>query len=146
MGHIQFCTTQNLLPGCRVVDGITGSIIFSSSAAKNDNDILIGYAQITITETDPSGNLNGKLVKNFNINTSSSSYGFNGAGITAGVPYCAPLWASFGLCSQSLPTFSYYNYPSSTYLNPAGLGFAPTPSSSLEGKIMQEQYFDNNSK
>jgi hypothetical protein len=146
MGTIQYYATQYLLPSCLLVNGIQSSLIFSSNGAKNDNDILIGYAQITATETDPNGNVNGSLVKNFNINTSSSIYSFNGAGIAGAVSYCPALWQSVGSCSQSMAAFSTYNNSSSmsVFLDPAHKGFPPTPSSNLEGKLVQEQYLDNN--
>lgn len=146
MGSFQFVTSQNLLPACSS-GAIAGSLTFSSNGAKNDNDILIGYAQITTTELDQNGNINGSLVKTFNINTSSSNYSFNGAGITAAYPYCPLSASSIGVCSQSMAAFSYYSYanPSTLLLDPGSLGFAPTPSANLEGKLTQEQYFDNNS-
>jgi len=147
MGTIQYYQTQFLLPSCTIATGITSSVIFSSNGARNDNDVLVGYAQITVSETDASGNGNGSLVKNFYINTSSSDYSFDGMGITAAIAYCPFLWDSLGICSQSSPAFSFYSYPltNSQFLDPTHKALPPTPASGLEGKLIQEQYFDNSS-
>lgn len=142
MGTIHYDTYQYLLPSCSVSSGITTNVIFSSNGAKNDNDILIGYAYITVTETDPNGNTNGSVMKTFNIATPSSSY--YGA-VNGGVPYCPGLWGSS--CSQTTPAFTQVTppYSNETYINSIIKNFPPTPSSNLEGKVMQEQYYDNNS-
>lgn len=146
MGTIQYYTIQNLLPSCTVASGISSSLIFSSDAAKNENEILIGYAQITASETDANGNINGSLVKNFNISTPSSSYAYGGAGITVGASYCPLLSVTWDICSQTTPAFALYNSPNpaANYLQPTHKGFPPTPSSNLEGKLVQERYLDNN--
>ncbi len=134
MGTINYGTDANVLTSC-VTTAPRENIHFkyTSDGAINFNDILIGYGQVTITEKDALGNPNGSLVRTFNINTTSSNYS-NSLGYDLQPPYFAPNE------STTDPTGS------TTYdrwLDPTHKNFPPTPSSNLEGKLMQEQYFDN---
>lgn len=98
----------------------------SSNAIYNDNDLMIAYSSVTISETGSAGQNNGKIVKTFNV--SSPIGGTEGIGITlkpAAWPINPP------------------NDVNTTYLNDRLSSFPPTPICNLDGKLMQEQYFDN---
>jgi len=148
MGTIQYVTTLTQLQSCMGTSNFQSTLNFTSMGARNDNDILIGYGYIKETESDPNGNVNGSLVKIFNISTPSSSYSYDGAGITTAVPYCPSAWQGTDACEID-PTLNAWavtnnSDPIDVYLEPTKKGFAPTPSANMEGKLMQEQYFDNN--
>ncbi len=124
MGAIEYYTASNNLKSCSG-QGLMGEMKLTTNGAVNFNDILIGYAQITITQKDGAGNTNGSIVKNFSISTPSSNYA-NGIG--------------FDVQPAHWPAASFNS--SVAYLNAAYSGFPPTPSVKLEGKIIQEQYYD----
>ncbi len=131
MGAIEYYTDQAELSTC--TGGSNGGAIlkYSSSGAVNFNEILIGYAEITISQQSPTGQSNGYLVKAFNLATPSSNYS-GGLGFDVDPP--------------AYP--SGYNVngnpqPYSTYLDPANKDLPPTPSANLEGKLFQEQYYDS---
>jgi hypothetical protein len=130
MGTIEYFTDANELAGCGSAS--IGQDKFSTTGAVNFNDILIGYSQITVSEQSPAGQSNGYLVKTFNIATTSSNYS-NGLGFDLAPPYYPPL--------DNPVSINGYTYD--TWLDPRNKDLPPTPSASLEGKLMQEQYFDS---
>lgn len=133
MGMIQYETHANELAGCNGASPwVFGQIKYNSTGSINFNDILIGYAQITISQQSSIGRSNGYLVKTFNIATTSSNYS-NGMGFDIAPPYFPSLESQTGV--------NGYTYD--VWLTPRNQPFAPTPSASLEGKLMQEQYFDS---
>lgn len=131
MGNIKYVTTANILNSCDAFNNGGGFLKYSSSGTINDNEILIGYRNITVSQKDPAGFANGSVTKTFNIGTSSSNYS-NGVGYDLAPPYFPP---------QEAPSINGFTYDQ--WLNPAGKSFPQTPSSNLEGKLMQEQYLDN---
>lgn len=133
MGTIKYYTTANELT-CGSGGGGGGSTAqmkLSSNGAYNDNDILIGYGQITINQNSPSGQTNGSLVKLFNIASPSSNYS-NGLGFDLAPPVYGP--------QEPLPI---NNWTYAQLLDPAYKQLPPTPCTNLEGKLMQEKYLDN---
>jgi hypothetical protein len=129
MGNIHYWTDANELSGCTAS---TGQQKYSSTGAVNFNEILIGYAQITIAGQSPTGQSNGYLVKTFNISTPSSNYS-NGLGFDLAPPYFPA-----GESHSSINGWTY-----DMWLDPLRKNFPPTPSANLEGKLTQEQYFDS---
>lgn len=133
MGNISYFTTSNTLSQCSSQSPFSfGAWKYSSNGALNSNDILIGYANTTIIEKDAAGQTNGSLVKTFNINTASSNYA-NGLGFDTEPPYFPP--------AETTPPYGSQNYI--FWLDPSNKALPPTPSSSLEGKLVQEMYLDN---
>ena len=130
MGTIKYFTNANTL-SCNVGSGVGGWLKLSSNGAYNDNDILIGYGQITITQNLPSGQTNGSLVKLFNIANPSSNYS-NGLGFDLVAPVYGP--------QEQLPI---NNWTFAQLLDPAYKQLPPTPCTNLEGKLMQEKYLDS---
>jgi YD repeat-containing protein len=134
MGAIRYFTKENMMSYC---NGDNPSSIvhwkYSANGAVNADEILIGYGTITIKETDINGVSNGSLVKAFNINTSSSNYSNGGLGFDLQAPYFVP--------SETQATVQGFTFE--TWLDAQNKNFPPTPSSNLEGKLMQEKYLDN---
>jgi hypothetical protein len=131
MGTINYFTTASMLSHCTSDPvGEVGYFRYSSDGAVNFNDILIGYGQITITEKDASGQTNGSLIKIFNTNTSSGS---SGIGFDLQPPYFPP----------GEPITDLFGHTYLLWLDAAHKNLPPTPSANLEGKLIQEQYFDN---
>lgn len=131
MGAISYMTTSAPLPYC--VDGdLVGHWKYSSNGAVNADEILIGYGTIRIQEKDRSGIANGATVKTFNINTASSNYA-TGTGFDIQEPYIFP--------PETPVTADGKDF--TTWLDATHKNLPPTPSSNLEGKLIQEQYFDN---
>ena len=125
MGSVEYYNGTTTL----ACNGIVGQMKYSSNGAANYNDILIGYAMVSSTEQSPTGASNGSLLKMFNIVTPSSSYS-NGTG--------------FDVLPAHWPAIHPINPQTATdWLNASYSGFPPTPASNLEGKLMQEQYFDS---
>jgi hypothetical protein len=134
MGTIHYFTTANVLSHCSgASQGVTGHWKYCSDGAINFNDVLIAYGQITITQKDANGQTNGFLVKTFDINTSSSNYA-NGTGFDLQPCYFVPGERTTDITG----TWDYIRYLDVTHKN-----LPPTPSSNLEGKLIQEQYFDS---
>ena len=137
MGNIRYFTTANVLNSCSGMannDG-GGSINLSSNGAINYNDILIGYAQITITQKDRNGLSNGYVQKNYNINVSSSNYS-NNSGYDFDIPYMPQY--------ETIPPSGTTIYQGFLMImDPSHKSFPPTPSCNLEGKLIYEQTFDN---
>lgn len=134
MGTIEYYTGTNTLNSCSG-SGFAGQMKLSSNGAVNYNDILVGYGQITIIQKDQSGITNGSIVKSFDISTPSSSYA-NGTGFDVRPAHWP--WAT------NPPPINTYPFDVAVaYLNAQVSGFAPTPSSNLQGKLIQEQYYNN---
>jgi hypothetical protein len=129
MGTINYFTTVNI-EGCASGSGSQGHMKYSSQGSVNFNDILIGYNQISIQQTDISNNSNGYIIKTFNTNTPSSNYS-NTVGFDIAPPYYPPSELDWN------PGKGY-----DFWMDPTHKNFPPTPSANLEGKLMQEQYFD----
>jgi len=135
MGMIQYETRANELVSCNPTPpnpSLMGQIKYNTTGSINFNDILIGYAQITVSQQSSIGKSNGYLVKTFNIATPSSNYS-SGMGFDLAPPYFPS--------GESRTDLSGNGYD--IYLTPRNQPFAPTPSASLEGKLTQEQYFDS---
>jgi len=133
MGTIRYSTDANELAQCSNSNPwFYGQYKYSSAAAVNFNDILIGYGQITIAEQSPIGQSNGYLVKTFNIATTSSNYS-NGLGFDLAPPYFPA-----GESQTGINGITY-----DMWLDPRNKDLPPTPSATLEGKLMQEQYYDS---
>ncbi|WP_153797441.1 hypothetical protein [Foetidibacter luteolus] len=130
MGSIQYYTTANELTACGA--GSNGQMKYSSNGAVNFNDILIGYDQITIAQQGSSGESNGYVVKKFDINTPSSNYS-NLVGFDIAPPYYPP--------GEPPPVNGNQTYE--FWLDAAHKNLAPTPSANLEGKLIEELYYDN---
>ena len=141
MGKIEYYADANILS--QLYGGTDGGPCFklTSNGAVNFNDMLIGYAQVTVAETGSDGSSNGSVVKTFNVNTSTSSYAY-GLGFDVIAPYLTPSEVSQCNLGAGLPV-----YPAtgawSSWLDPGNKELPPTPSMEMEGKLMQEQYFDN---
>jgi len=134
MGTIHYFTTANVLSHCSGANqGIVGHWKYCSDGAVNFNDVLIGYGQITITQKDANGQTNGFLVKTFNVNTSSSNY-VNGTGFDIQPCYFVPGERTTDITG----TWDYIRYLDVTHKN-----LPPSSSGNLEGKLIQEQYFDS---
>jgi len=136
MGNIKYFTNADKLSLCppseEMPEGGGPFYNYSSGGAMNDNDILLGYATIAISQKGLTGQTNGSVVKTYNVSTSTSFYS-NGVGYDLAAPYFTPLENSEYTAPHP------YNY----YLDPTNKSFPPTPSASLEGKLMQEQYYDD---
>jgi YD repeat-containing protein len=139
MGTIQYFTQAAELPTYAPTTGFSDDLFLklSSNAAINFNDILIGYNQVTVTQTGSDGTSNGSVVKTFNINTSTAAYAY-GLGFNVVAPYIPPVEQSQCSLLPGYPTDANW----SNWLNPSQKGLPPTPSMVMEGKLMQEQYFD----
>jgi|GEM_PF-5078211 len=97
----------------------------SSNGFSNDNDLTIAYTTVTIEQKGPAGESNGKTVKVFNV---PFPYGNDGAG--------------HELRSPAWPT-NPPNVIDDHFLNISKVAFAPSIPGNLDGKLQQEQYFDN---
>ncbi len=135
MGTIHYYTNANVLTYCVGSQFTTPHFKYSSDGAINFNDIPIGYGQVTITEQDSRGQMNGSDIKTFNIDVPSSNYA-NAAGYDLQPPYFFPTERTTDITG----TWTY-----DKYLDPANKDLPPTPAANLEGKLMQEQFLDNSS-
>lgn len=137
MGNIMYHTRTATLKSCSG-QGWTTQEKQSSNGVVNDNEILIGYPQITVTQKDANGHTNGYLVKSFNIVTPQSSYANGGIGFDV-LPAHRTVAADQAGCILGDPGSN----PAVDFLYPSMCGFASTPASNLEGKLSQEKYYDS---
>jgi len=93
----------------------------TSNGCSNDNELLIAYPTVTITNTGSDGSTNGSVVKTFNVTT----------------PY-----SSFQVQPAAWPTQSPYE-GTIQYLMLGKSMFPPSPAGNLDGKLMQEMFNDN---
>jgi YD repeat-containing protein len=94
----------------------------TSSGYSNDNELSIAYSAVTVTNTGSDGQSNGKIVKVFNVS----------------IPYY-----NFEVRVPAWPTVSP-NILTTQFLDLSKSMFPPGPAGNLDGKLMQEQYLDNN--
>lgn len=137
LGTIQYHTRSATLHSCSNDPGWITQEKQSSYGAVNDDDVLVGYPSVTVTEKTAAGQTNGYMIKLFNIATSSSTYANDAVGFDV-------KRAHWPLNQLQNTTGNPNLDPPIDFLYATMSGFAPTPTSYLEGKLEQIQYFDNN--
>jgi hypothetical protein len=99
----------------------TDQLNMTSNGTNNDNELLIAYPTVTITNSGPGGQTNGSTVKTFNVTT----------------PY-----SSFSVLIPAWPTVSPNQLTIQLIMLSKSM-FPPSPAGNLDGKLMMEQYQDN---
>jgi YD repeat-containing protein len=94
----------------------------NSNGVNNDNELLIAYEAVTVTNSGPNGQANGKIIKSYNVSAPYAAYDVR-----------LPAW----------PT-NPPNTLTTQYLNLSKSMFPPTPAGNLDGKLISEIYQDNN--
>jgi hypothetical protein len=137
MGNIEYVNSTSKVQACQ--PGVPGdpqdeeTDVLSTNGAVNDNDYLVGYPSVAITQNDGNGRTNGYTLKTFNVCApayTNGNTGFNTA---------LPVWP-YGI--QGTTDWDALNSASIYYLYAQWSGYAPTPIKQLDGKLMQEQTFD----
>jgi hypothetical protein len=138
MGNICYQTVTYALNVCP--NGAGGTIdrvksMSSSNGYTNDNDLVVGYGVVTQTQKDSLGRTNGYLVKSFATNNPRN-------GSTNGFNILPAHWPDGVVCEPG--GGGCQTYINSTYpLFASVTQLSPTPVMQLDGKLMQEQYFDS---
>jgi len=133
MGAIRYNTSKsNLYSG-------SGSSPFrdvlSVNGSFNDNDFLVGYRNVTITQRDSKGQRQGYISKGYKI-TPIYYVGNNGLGFEVQAAH----WPTGTYClGGSCQTHTNSLLP----LVPPYTTNAPTPKKGLDGKLVSENYYDN---
>ncbi|HEY4111430.1 hypothetical protein [Puia sp.] len=121
MGRVNYETEIYKLASGPVNPGpVTDQFNISSNGFSNDNDLLIAYPAVTITQSGPTSQTNGKIVKAFNVPTPYSGFQVD-----------PPAWP---INPPNVSTIQFINLSKSA--------FPPSPAGNLDGKLLQEQYFN----
>lgn len=124
MGILNYNRLSYALGACT---GHQGKINLSAWGNINEATMLVGYPKVTIIQKNEFGDSNGYVIKRFkvpDIRQTTGGYGFD----IQGSHWPGTVGSGTG---------------STTMLFPASSGFAPPPTMQLDGKITEEQYFDN---
>lgn len=143
MGTIQYYHEATALAA---TNGTDSELKLVSNGAVNYNDILVGYGQVKVIQKTVAGATLGSVVKTFNIATPQSLYSGNSGGISSaplGFDVVPAHWYGQGVPNPITNGGGSVN-EALAFLHAPYSGFAPTPSSNLQGKLMEETYYDNN--
>jgi YD repeat-containing protein len=144
MGSINYLTIQLSILSYSSVETVPNPVFITFNnmgnyGPVNDNDFLVGYSQVTkIDKNDFTQTTNGSVIKYFNIPQSYE------VALNSSIENRQAAWPiTYTMYGQ---TYLYNNEAGLLFINPYFYGLAPTPRKQLDGKLMKEEYKDNNNQ